>query len=76
MIIVPLMQICWTLFSIVSGMIYFQEYETFSPSRSSHGTLSAIMFTIGVLVGKMAEECTSRTLLNSTQLERVMHITH
>jgi hypothetical protein len=26
MVIVPLMQICWTLFSIISGLIYFQVY--------------------------------------------------
>ena len=44
MLIVPLMQIAWTLFSIVSGMIYFQEYLGFT-------TLKAIMFTVGVLVG-------------------------
>lgn len=43
MIIVPLMQICWTLFSIVSGMLYFQEYKGFT-------TLKAIMFSVGVLV--------------------------
>ncbi len=44
MLIVPLMQIAWTLFSIVSGMIYFQEYLGFT-------TLTAVMFTVGVLVG-------------------------
>lgn len=44
MLIVPLMQIAWTLFSIVSGMIYFQEYRGFN-------TLKAIMFPVGVLVG-------------------------
>lgn len=43
MIIVPLMQIAWSLFSIVSGMIYFQEYKTFT-------TLSACMFGLGVVV--------------------------
>lgn len=42
MIIVPLMQIAWTLFSIVSGMLYFQEYKTFT-------VLSAVMFVVGVL---------------------------
>ncbi|KXZ48891.1 hypothetical protein GPECTOR_24g180 [Gonium pectorale] len=43
MIIVPLLQIAWTLFSIVSGMIYFQEYKGFN-------TIKAIMFPVGVLV--------------------------
>ncbi len=47
MIIVPLMQICWTLFSIVSGMLYFQEYESFN-------TLKYIMFPVGVLVRRGA----------------------
>lgn len=43
MIIVPVMQISWTLFSIVSGMLYFQEYLGFTLVKS-------IMFPIGVLV--------------------------
>ncbi|GLC43081.1 hypothetical protein PLESTB_000865100 [Pleodorina starrii] len=43
MIIVPVMQISWTLFSIVSGMLYFQEYLGFN-------VLKSIMFPIGVLV--------------------------
>ncbi|GFR49777.1 hypothetical protein Agub_g11717 [Astrephomene gubernaculifera] len=43
MLVVPLMQIAWTLFSIVSGMLYFQEYTGFT-------TLKAIMFPVGVLV--------------------------
>ncbi len=43
MIIVPVMQIAWTLFSIVSGMLYFQEYLGFT-------VLKSIMFPIGVLV--------------------------
>ncbi|GIL93388.1 hypothetical protein Vretimale_17472 [Volvox reticuliferus] len=43
MIIVPLLQIAWTLFSIVSGMLYFQEYKGFT-------TLKAIMFPVGVLI--------------------------
>ncbi|GIL78938.1 hypothetical protein Vretifemale_8331 [Volvox reticuliferus] len=43
MVIVPVMQISWTLFSIVSGMLYFQEYKGFTPLKS-------VMFPIGVLV--------------------------
>ncbi|KAJ9529764.1 hypothetical protein QJQ45_014535 [Haematococcus lacustris] len=50
MIIVPLMQICWTLFSIISGMIYFQEYMSFNPATARNGPLNAIMFSVGVLV--------------------------
>jgi len=43
MLIVPMMQICWTLFSIVSGMLYFQEYSSFT-------TISWIMFPLGVSI--------------------------
>ncbi len=49
MIIVPVMQICWTLFSIVEGMLYFQEYATFD-------TLTACMFALGVLVGTWVDD--------------------
>lgn len=31
--IVPMMQISWTLFSILSGGIYFQEYKTLNAAR-------------------------------------------
>lgn len=43
MIIVPTLQICWTLFSILSGMLYFQEYAGMSG-------LGAAMFVLGVVV--------------------------
>lgn len=42
-VIVPTMQISWTLFSILSGMVYFKEYTSF-------GVLNACMFVIGVMV--------------------------
>eukprot|EP00798_Chlamydomonas_sp_ICE-L_P023906 gene23906-9474_t len=43
MLIVPMMQICWTLFSIISGIIYWQEYQAFT-------VLMAAMFSLGVLI--------------------------
>lgn len=43
MVIVPTLQICWTLFSIVSGMLYFQEYQEMH-------ALQAGMFALGVSV--------------------------
>lgn len=43
MIIVPLLQICWTLFSILEGLLYFEEYKGFTP-------LKAGMFSLGVAV--------------------------
>ncbi|CAG9464631.1 unnamed protein product [Pedinophyceae sp. YPF-701] len=42
-IIVPVLQINWTVFSIVSGMVYFQEYTEFD-------TFSACMFALGVAI--------------------------
>jgi len=43
LIIVPLMQINWTLFSIVSGGMYFKEFEEFSADQ-------AVLFVLGVLI--------------------------
>ncbi len=43
MVIVPTMQIAWTLFAIVSGMLYFEEYLAFTG-------LGAAMFCTGVMV--------------------------
>ena len=45
-VIVPMMQISWTLFSVLSGGIYFKEYRTFTAG-------SGFMFTLGVLVGAL-----------------------
>jgi hypothetical protein len=45
MVIVPTLQICWTLFSILSGMLYFQEYQEM-------GALAAAMFCLGVTVSE------------------------
>ena len=47
MVIVPTLQIAWTLFSIVSGMLYFKEYQDFAP-------LSSAMFVIGLAVRALA----------------------
>ena len=49
-VIVPTMQISWTLFSVVSGGIYYQEYHAFTP-------FTAGMFGLGVLVS--ASSCTA-----------------
>lgn len=46
MIIVPIMQIAWTLLSIISGMLYFKEYTSFTP-------LKAGMFGLGVVVSAL-----------------------
>jgi hypothetical protein len=48
MIIVPTLQIAWTLFSILSGMLYFQEYRGLTP-------LDASMFALGVTVRGLGE---------------------
>jgi hypothetical protein len=43
MVIVPTLQIAWTLFSIISGMLYFQEFRDFTK-------LGAAMFAVGLVV--------------------------
>lgn len=47
-VIVPTMQISWTLFSVVSGGIYYQEYHAFTPFTAS-------MFGLGILVSLMSQ---------------------
>ena len=39
----PILQIVWVLFSIVSGSLYYQEYKTLT-------ALSGSMFGVGILV--------------------------
>ncbi|OIV90052.1 hypothetical protein TanjilG_21184 [Lupinus angustifolius] len=41
-LIVPMFQIAWTLFSICTGFIYFQEYQVFDALRTT-------MFIIGMM---------------------------
>lgn len=43
MVIVPNLQISWTLFSILSGMLYFQEYQGMA-------AVHVAMFVLGVFV--------------------------
>ena len=47
-VIVPTMQIAWTLLSITCGMVYYQEYLGFN-------TLKACMFALGVLVSGLVQ---------------------
>ncbi|KAH9328480.1 hypothetical protein KI387_000588, partial [Taxus chinensis] len=42
-LIVPMLQITWTFFSIFTGFIYFQEYKVFDTLRTS-------MFLIGIIL--------------------------
>ncbi|KAG1678004.1 hypothetical protein FOA52_000799 [Chlamydomonas sp. UWO 241] len=43
MVIVPMLQICWVLGSIISGLLYFEEYQGFT-------ALSGSMFVLGILI--------------------------
>lgn len=43
LIIVPCMQLCWTLFGVISGLLYFKEYVGMSG-------LQVAMFVLGVVV--------------------------
>lgn len=53
-IIVPTMQIAWTLVSIVSGMVFYQEYRGMSALKSG-------MFVAGVVVRPLTEEQNERS---------------
>ena len=55
-VIVPTMQISWTLFSVISGGIYYEEYKAFTPFTAS-------MFALGVLV------CLPTTYYSSVEVE-------
>ncbi len=48
-VIVPTMQIAWTLVSIISGMVFYQEYTGMSALKSA-------MFAVGVAVSCAAQE--------------------
>lgn len=54
LIIVPCLQLCWTLFGVVCGLLYFQEY------RGMTG-LQVAMFVLGVCV-----VCVGAAMLAST----------
>lgn len=56
LIIVPSLQICWTLFSILSGMLYFQEYAGMQAGPTA-------MFVIGVAVSRTDPQMASLRLV-------------
>jgi hypothetical protein len=58
LVIVPTLQIGWTLFSIVSGLLYFQEYR-------GMGGLQAGMFAAGVGV-RLHKRATPSSATHST----------
>eukprot|EP00210_Caulerpa_lentillifera_P003639 g3474.t1 len=68
MIIVPTMQISWTFFSIVSGMLYFQEYRDLDVKQGIMYTFAVIVIFFGVyLLTKMhAIECEISTRLSES----------
>jgi drug/metabolite transporter (DMT)-like permease len=49
-VIVPVMQICWTLFSIINGMIYYQEYQDLDALKGSMFALGVLIVFVGVYV--------------------------
>ena len=44
LVIVPTMQISWTLFSIISGLLYFEEYRMFNYTKG-------VIFAMAIMVG-------------------------
>lgn len=49
-IIVPTLQIFWTLFSIICGGIYFNEFSTFTPLATGMFALGVVLIFAGVLL--------------------------
>lgn len=49
-IIVPTLQIFWTLFSIICGGIYFDEFSTFTPLATGMFALGVLLIFAGVLL--------------------------
>ncbi|XP_059643207.1 probable magnesium transporter NIPA8 [Cornus florida] len=48
MLIVPMLQIAWTFFSICTGFVYFQEYQVFDTLRTTMFILGMISVFIGI----------------------------
>ncbi|KAM7275865.1 hypothetical protein ACFE04_017731 [Oxalis oulophora] len=47
-LIVPMFQIAWTLFSICTGFVYFQEYQVFDALRTTMFILGMMSVFIGI----------------------------
>ncbi|GFZ16259.1 magnesium transporter, putative [Actinidia rufa] len=47
-LIVPMLQIAWTFFSICTGFVYFQEYQVFGALRTTMFILGMISVFIGI----------------------------
>lgn len=47
-LIVPMFQIAWTLFSICTGFVYFQEYQVFDALRTTMFILGMMCVFIGI----------------------------
>ena len=46
--IIPVLQVFWTFFSIVSGGIYFQEFNSFAPGQMAGFSLGVFIVFVGV----------------------------
>ncbi|XP_057489355.1 probable magnesium transporter NIPA8 isoform X2 [Actinidia eriantha] len=47
-LIVPMLQIAWTFFSICTGFVYFQEYQVFGALRTTMFILGMVSVFIGI----------------------------
>lgn len=46
--IIPVLQVFWTFFSILSGGIYFEEFNSFTPGQMLGFTLGVVVVFVGV----------------------------
>lgn len=58
LIIVPSLQICWTLFSILSGMLYFHEYEGMRAGPTAMFVIGVAVSSDNILSGNKGGSCT------------------
>ncbi|KAL0055267.1 hypothetical protein WJX82_009682 [Trebouxia sp. C0006] len=68
-VIVPTMQISWTLFSVVSGGIYYQEYHAFTAfTASMFGLGILIVFSVAYFVQSKGQQWASFYLISVARL--------
>lgn len=77
--IVPTMQICWTLFSLTEGLIYFREYRTFSsvPQVLTFiGCVAVIMLGVYLLAPSKKEQEQKQQQQQQHQVEQRCQVVH
>ena len=64
--IIPVLQVFWTFFSIVSGGVFFKEFLTFSTSQSVGFSVGIIIVFYGVVLLSSANAVTTKSKVSPT----------